>query len=489
MIYYLCRFASKDIKALLLDVVHCVGCGLLGGGMAAFVFIPNIIFISGNPRVGGFHGLLNMLTTVLSEYMYILKTLLLPGEPISTTSAVYADHFASHGFYIPMFGLVLGIVYTIKKRDWLSRIIIYCAVASFIPLLSDLFYMYSAAQMRWWYMFALMVALASVRMLEEPEVKATRIATGIYVGIVVVYVAVIKLLNHYSVNDRVWIYDSKRFYLIAAVAIVGAVLTCLFATAEQVNYKKILTSVSAFSLCLLFGIMVVYRSSSWIGVQSYRQRFEAATQIELPNNQYRLNDAMNLISMAAHVAGFSNQSSTDTNSIRDFESLFGYYSEVVGMPKNEIPGLAELLAGKYYLSLDPAAGNVLAEYQTNLEPMYLMEREACPIGFAVDSYILYDELMELEVNDRAVALLDSVVLNQEDLSDEISGNIAHTTSADIALDKPVSEYVAEHTAGAVLDFNKDGNGMTCRTNYDKDTYVYFTVPFDDGWTAKVKKQK
>ncbi len=486
VIYYLCRFASKDIKALLLNVVQCMGCGLLGGGMAAFVFIPNIIFISGNLRVGSFTGLIPMLKNTLWGYMYILKTLILPGEPISTISAVYTDHFSSHGFYIPMFGLVLGIVYAIKKRDWLSRLIIYCTVASFIPLLSDLFYMYSAAQMRWWYMFALMVALASVRVLESPEVKATKIATGVYVALISVFTVVITIFNKYSVADRTWIYDRKRFYAISLIAIIGAIITCVLTTAKEINYKRMLAGVSAFSFCLLIGIMVIYRSSSWIGVQSYRQRFEAATQIELPDNQYRLNDSMNLVCMTAHVAGFSNQSSTDTNSIREFEGLFVYYNEVIGMPKNEIAGLAELLGGKYYLSTDSGDGNYLAKYETNLEPMYLMEREACPIGFAVDSYVPFMEMMAyIKPEDRAVAMLDSVMVNEEDITDEMKSILPCKIANDLELDRPVSEYVAELTDRAVLDFNKDGNGMTCRTNYDKDTYVYFSVPYDDGWTAKV----
>ncbi len=485
VIYYLFRFASKDIKTLLMDAVKCVGCGLLGGGMAAVVFIPNIIFISGNPRVGSFSGFFAMLTTSLSEYMYILKTLLLPGEPVSTMSSVYANHFSSHGFYIPLFGLTLGIVYVLKKRDWLSRVILYCAIASFIPLLSDLFYMYSAAQMRWWYMFTLMVALASVRMLEEPERDTARLAGGIYIALTVVYVVAITVMDKLAVADRQWIFDAKRFYGIALIAVVGAVLTIIFASARDINYKRIFVGVSAFSLGLLFVTMVIYRSSSWIGVQSYRQRFEAATQIEISNKQYRLNDAMNLVCMTAHVAGFSNQSSTDTNNIRNFEALFDYYSEVVGMDKNDIPGLAELLAGKYYLSFDPNAGLCLAEYKTNLEPMYLMEREACPIGFSVDSFITKDELMSMDVNNRAIALLDSIVLEDEEITDEIKKDLQQKSASEIELDKSVSDYVLEHTEGSVLGFDMNGHGMSCVTGYENDTYVYFSVPYDEGWTATV----
>ena len=356
VIYYLCRFASKDIKAMVNDAIKCVGSGILGVAMAAFVFVPNIIFISGNPRTGEFSGFFSMLKTTLVDYMYIAKTMLLPGEPITLISAVFENRFSSHGFYLPMIGISLAIAYVIKKRDWLSKIILYCVVASFIPLLSDLFFLYSAAQMRWWYMFALMAILASVRMLEEPDKKAIGIGTACYVALIILYTVVLVILNVNHVQERVWINDGKKFAVLVFVAILGAVLTALFVLKDSVDYKKFLTAVSVYSLGLLASIMFLYKTCDWMGYQAYKQYFLAATQIELPSEQYRLNHSLNLVSMTAHVAGFSNQSSTDTNSIRDFEDLFDYYSQVVGMPKNEIPGLAELLAGKYWLSEDKNAG-------------------------------------------------------------------------------------------------------------------------------------
>lgn len=489
VIYYLCRFGRKDIKGMLLDAVKCILCGILGVGMAAFVFIPNIIFISGNPRTGQFSGILSMLKSTLPEYMYILKTLLLPVEPMTSISAVYTTRFSSHGFYLPMVGLVLVIAYVIRKRDWLSKLIVYLAVASFIPLLSDLFYMYSAAQMRWWYMFTLMAALASVRMLEEPDAKATKLGTGIYIGLIAVLVIALNILNQLQVNEAYWITSPKRFYTYVALAVAGAIATCIIVARDEIRWKNVLVNISIFSLGLMFVTMFIYKTCDWMGYQSYKQRYQVATQLELPNNQFRLNDTMNLISMTAHVAGFTNQSSTDTNSIRDFEALFDYYAEVVGMPKNDVPGVAELLAGKYYLAFVQQPGLCVAEYDTDMGTVYLMEREACPIGFAVDSYITKEDLMSMDMNQRGIALLDSVVLDADSLTKEIKSDLPRCTPDDIDLGKSVSEYVVEHTNGAVQGFNKDGHGMSCVTEYDKDTYVYFSVPYDTGWTATIDGKK
>ena len=489
IIYYLFRFASKDIKALFKDVVTCILCGILGVGMASFVFMPSIIFVMGNPRAGAFKGIIGMLTTTLTDYMYIAKSLILPTETMTSASIIGPQNFSSHGMYLPIFGLVLVIAYIIKKRDWLSRIILLCAVASFIPLLSDLFYMYSAAQMRWWYMFNLMVVLASIKVLEDPDRKAVKIGAAVYASLIAIFTIGINVLNALNVQGNQWILDSKRFYLGVIVAFVGIIVTLLITLRPVINYRAALAMVCACSLALLLNTMYVYKTCDWMGYQAYKQRFDIAKQIELPSEQFRLNDTMNLISMIAHVAGFTNQTSTNTNSIFEFEDLFDYYHNVAGMPKNNIPGLAELLGGKYYISFQESNGILIDEYDTDLGKAYLYEKSACPIGFAMDSYITTAELKSLDVNQRAIALLDSVVLDEADVTDEIKADLEHTSASDIDFEKSIDDYVVEHTYGSVLGFTKDGHGVNCATGYDKDTYVYFSIPYDTGWTALIDSQK
>ncbi len=485
IVYYLFRFASKDFKAMLSDIVRCIGCGILGVAMAAFLFLPNIMFISGNPRTAQFSGILSMLKTTLPDYMYILKNLLLPAETLTSVSVISEQNFSSHGMYLPLFGMVPVIAYVIKKRDWLSRIILFCTVASFIPLLSDLFYMYSAAQMRWWYMFCLMVVLASIRTLEEPDVKITKISTILYISAIVIYVIIINVLNTLRINDQAWINHGTRFYAFVVIAIVCAFVTCFIVTRPTINYKMLVSGVCVTSVVLMLTMAFIYKTCDWMGYQSYKQKYDVSVQLELPSEQYRLNNTMNLISMTAHVAGFTNQTSTNANSIIEFEDLFDYYHNVAGMPKNDIPGLAELLAGKYYLMYEETPGIVVDTYNTNLGTAYLMEREACPIGFAVDSYITKDELTSLNVNQRAIALLDSAVIDKEDLTKEIKSDLKHTGADDIDFDKSISDYVDENTDNSVIKFTKDGHGMNFVTGYKKDSYVYLSVPYDEGWRAYV----
>lgn len=479
VIYYICRNISGDKKKFGVGILQCMLCGVAGVGMAAFILIPNILFVSGNPRTDSFGGIFSMLTTNMSQYLYIAKTLFIPGEALTTISAIYPQYFASHGFYLPMVGWGLAIAYLIRKRDWLTGLIVFCLVASFVPLLSEMFFLFTSSQMRWWFMFSLMVSLASVRELESPVVKDIGIGTAIYVAIVMVLALYIYRAN--------LINSPKRFALLVAIAVAGALLTFIIASAKNSGrYAVLLTSISAFSVLIMTITIHTYRQAAWLDYDGYKLRFEAATQIQLPSEQYRLNDTMNLISMVAHVAGFSNQSSTDTNSIRDFEALFDYYDPVSGIPKNDIPGLAELLGGKYYLSFDTNGGNFIDEYETSYGTMYLLEREACPIGYAIDSWISSDELIKLDTSARAIALLDSAVIDGGDAtSSNLAGELQQKNAADINIFMSVSDYVAEATSRAVGDFSKDGHGFRCTTSYENDAYVYFSVPYDRGWKALI----
>ncbi len=451
--------------------------------MAAFILIPNILFVSGNPRTEATQGFLSMLTTDISQYLYIAKTLFLPGEALTTISAVYTQNFASYSFYLPFVGWGLAIAYIIHKRDWLTSIIIFCLAASFVPLFSEMFFLFTSSQMRWWFMFTLMVSLASALMIEEADTKAVGIGTIIYLCIILVLGCVIYRLN--LVNNI------RSFGLIVFIAVVGAIVTfILIALGKSYKYPLLLLFISTCSVLLMMNTIHTYRKAAWLDYDGYKIRYEVATKLNLPDDQYRLNETMNLISMVAHVGGFSNQSSTDTNSIRDFERLFDFYDPVSAIPKNDIPGLAEILAGKYYLSFDSNDGNYIDKIDTSYGPMYLLERDACPIGFAIDSWISTEELMNLDVTERAIALLDNAVLDKDTVTNtSICDELLQKKASDIDLNTSVSEYVGQANSKAVNSFQKDGRGFSCESNYEKDTYVYFSVPYDSGWNATIDGDK
>ena len=175
---------------------------------------------------------------------------------------------------------------------------------------------------------------------------------------------------------------------------------------------------------------------------------------------------------------------------------------------------------------------------------YVVERNACPIGFAVDQVITEDDLKKIDVSERGLVLLRSAVIQPDDCesvsdlapcisyrtalesiqtdagSDETadtgsnkldpsdnaglvfdsdqegyspSGRDADNLSksspgekiamTDDELQDVAAERVAYDSGRAVENFQRTSDGFVCESDYPDNELVYFSVPNDSGWKA------
>ena len=175
---------------------------------------------------------------------------------------------------------------------------------------------------------------------------------------------------------------------------------------------------------------------------------------------------------------------------------------------------------------------------------YVVERNACPIGFAVDQVITEDDLKKIDVSERGLVLLRSAVIqpdecesvsdlapcisyrtalesiqtdagsdetadtgsNKLDPSDNAglvfdsdqegyspSGRDADNLSksspgekialTDDELQTVAAERVAYDSGRAVENFQRTSDGFVCESDYPDNELVYFSVPNDSGWKA------
>ena len=160
ILYYFLRFFKRKQAVLFVkNGMKCLGCGILGVGMAAVIFIPSVLYVMGNPR-SGMELYLNYLFSDTQNVLMVLKGFLFPVEVMGNQSAVMPQNWNSIGCYLPMIGTSLALAYVIKKRDWLAKLLLVLFLVSFSPLLSSVFYLFTIIYYRWWYMFILMMALA-----------------------------------------------------------------------------------------------------------------------------------------------------------------------------------------------------------------------------------------------------------------------------------------------------------------------------------------
>lgn len=201
-IYYLLRFWSKDRKTFFKNALISFGCGCVGVGMAAILFLPSILYILGNTRTHssiGFHTLSNYIGHIL----IYAKGTLFPGESMGNLSCIMPQRWTSDSCYLPMLGSVFAITYLLKKKNnWLTKLIVILWIFSCLPTMDSLFYLFTEPYKRWWFMFVLMLTLASILVLDSPEQYP--IKTGIIVNItlLVLFTVILISLNQISWANR-----------------------------------------------------------------------------------------------------------------------------------------------------------------------------------------------------------------------------------------------------------------------------------------------
>lgn len=508
VIYFLFRYFSRDSYDLgrpsvketggpfVKLVAKCMGCGVLGVAMAAVLFVPSVMYISTNRRAESTQ-LLSDLFWSWRELLYVLKGFIMPAESMPDLSCVFPSKFHSAAAYLPFVGIVFVIAYIIKKRDWLSRIMLVLITASFLPIIGNVFYLYKDNQMRWLYMLVLMMALASCRVLESIEeygVKPVRIGAIINGALLLIFFVLIEFVCKDDEGQSL-LYSQKHFVFYMAAAVLTLIAVCILVElraklfAGPRFYRGVLVMTSLCAVVTTFMTLHVYRANGR-DVDAYGGEYDMACQVELTDDQYRFNTASNVDTMVSYTSGFSLFTSTDVVSIKEFEDLFDYYGATYALNKNTYPGLAQLLGGKWLLSLEPY-GNLVATYETRSNTYYLIENEACPIGYGVTSYIRESELRSLPVESRAIALLQAVCVADDVDASTLTG-LTEKKAADITTtdetggtDNLVASLTATNKAAKVDNFAKDGHGMTFTTGYEDDTWVYLSVPYDMGWSATI----
>ena len=396
-------FRRYTVKRML----KCLFASALGVGMAAVLFLPNVLYLLGNPRSGTDK---NGLTMQIKDYLFILKAYLIPGEAMNSESCIYYEQYGSIACWLPLAGISLSLVYVIKKRDWLSWLLVLLFVISFVPLFSSVFLLFAEDSKRWLFMMTLMAALASGLALEKADGKA--IKTGVIVTAVLLagfYIAV-NIIPHEGY--RGYGIHAKRLLLFVAISFAGLALTWLFGAQP----KKMLALTAVFAMLTTGITAYVYDGFAGNTRQTYLDNYKAGMTLENEDAQCRENISNNELTLPGNAAGIASFSSTLSNSTYELCEAFGYSYLNDTRFRDEVNGLPELLTS--------------------------------PIGWTVDKPLTLEEVKQLDIDDRAAAFKSDGC--------KFVGN-----------------------------FSRDSSGFFCSSDFKEDTYVFFTVPNDDGWKAYV----
>lgn len=358
VIYYLIRYRKLPVRQFVSGIFTCALCGVLGVGMAAILFLPNIVYVLGNSR--GQNKLhLENLAYDSAGLLHIVKGLLFPGESMREFGAVIRQTWGSTSAYLPFFGISMVIAYVKgKKKTWLSDLLWILGIISLFPLSGSIFLLFSESNQRWWYMFVLALALATAKVLENTEDYPVIKSSMLYMAILSIFYFTLRLVKWNANGDSI-VFDKGRFTLYYLVALAGPLIFCVLKRLKWNSYKNLL----AFTMCgcILTTALTLhfYRSAGSGYDKQYKENFEAGLQLKTIDEQYRYNSISNELMINGDAAGIGVFCTTVENSSRKFDSLFDHYSSNSTQNKYDVPGLSELLAGKYEIVRDSGYKKIL----------------------------------------------------------------------------------------------------------------------------------
>lgn len=502
ILYFCIRFLAVNFKKYIRVLPQCLLEGVLGVGMACFLFLPAILFTAANPRLNIFLYGPSALTFDGARYLEIIKAFLMPADLMPYQSAIFDSDFTSSSAYLPLFGPVLVIAMMIgSRKNWMTRITFLSMIMACVPLFNSLFYVLNAAYYaRWFYMPVLIMALMSAVALEKRNeinsrkgLLATAIAT--------VLLAAFLLFYPWSQSERSAVFHPDLFlaYLSAALAGLAATYYLVWRFKNVKHWIPIATSAVVLFTAGL-GLFNIEATNSIYSYQSgsniYNTLIKTGARLDqiLPKSEdYRVkisDDGSNL-PMVSNTPTVNSFTSMVNGSIFSFYNSIGAPRDVKTVVPGDYYGLEPLLSQRFYI--DTVKDNSLhpyAQFNNGTNTVYIYEnKNVLPIGFTYDYYITQSQFNMIPAEYRHFALLKAVVLSSSEI-----GQVK-----DFLLPLPQSQLnsvsngyylqdVQARASEASIYFHRDQRGFTSKILANSQKYAFFSVPYDKGWSATVNGQ-
>lgn len=479
---------------------------IIGVMLAACILLPSVLALIGNPRTG-----LSDLQQGWNFWVYwqerrpmeILYNMFFPPDLVYN-SYLFGDQAAkwsSLSVWIPLFSMSGVIAYVqSRQKDWLKKILAISLLMAFIPGLNSLFVALNQSYYaRWYYMPILMICLATVISLEDHEIDLIRGRRWTTV-ITTVFILAIGLTPRLE-NDtwKFGLYDNAaRYAIVSCIAIACLVLTNILIDRfrEEGEDRFLKTTFAVTSAIILIcgytfitiGKVMNSPKGEWI----VEHAIEGKDNLALPDDEFARSDfykAMDNMGMYWQLPNIQAFHSIVPVSIMEFYPEVGVKRDVSSKPSTEYYQLRSFLSVKWLFigesqeEQSPMPGYTYVDTQNGFN---IYENDNfIPMGFAYDAYISRETFDDSSTSNRVKLLLKGIVLEEEDA--EMNSDILPELDTE-NLGFSYEDYtvdVDERCSQSSYFFEKDNRGFTSKINLDQENLVFFSVPYEKGWSATV----
>ena len=502
------RFAAVALEAV---------CGTL---LAAVLLLPSAMSVLGNPRLeAALSGADLIRYSEPSNYLFILKNLLLLPDitllnNFGMTTAQSSGCFAGAVCVFPLCGAI-AYFRCVKGRDHFKLLMTVCTVMMFVPALNQAFSLFNATFYgRWFYMPALISAVMTARAAEMWEQDGAALKKGLLPAAVITGAAAaasltVTLLAKYNViglsfSNYAYALIQPVFAL-TALALLAMPMLRPAPEDRALLTRQLLTRTAGFCIAgmlLTVGCGYIFRGTSESYIMNSVLDFRDENAFPEDSGFFRTSSEANLQNMPV-IWGYPTVryfNSTVEPSVISFYNSLGLARGVKSdYDISEYP-LMTLLSVKYYADqayfddegnarpaaeVLPASGGSFTFVSGSSDINIYRNSEFIPMGFAFDRYTTNAALEGQPVLMKEYACLEALVLDEEQISRyaDILEEFDTSSLADAA--DRYSDTCAEKRKNSCSRFELQGSRFEAEISLEKPALVFFSVPFSEGWSAKV----
>ena len=507
IIYFLCKVSAGDLKLTPRLFGHLAFESVLGAALGFVILWPAVLSLLQNPRTIDLSSGWGFLTySKPQQYLAILLSWILPPDSPYMTS-IWSEgiiKWTSMTAYLPLCSLAGAVAYwQTRQGDSKKRIIGTCAVFALVPVLNSGFYaLNSSYYARWFYMPVLILAAMTVNALEDPAVELDRPAKRI--GWLMIATLAFALVPVQDTSTKEWtlgvLQNPGQYAAVLGFGLAGLLVYRFIARHWRQDKRlpqRMLAAVLAFSC--LFGIthIGIGKFGQWNTDSDLVEEYTNALVLkeDLPEGDWRIDTFKTHDNLGLWLDKSSLQyfGSTAAPSILSFYPALGVKRDVRSEPDISNYALRGLLSVKYLITTPEKQEDFLAaaddgwSYYDTKDGFMLYENENyVPMGFTYDYYITEESYETTVKNTRANLLMRALVLSEEDAETygKYLKKLPDAKLDDLWYDTYVSDC-ADRRASACSTFQMTNSGFHAEITLKKDNLVFFSVPYDDGFTAYV----
>ena len=510
-IYFVCKLTAKDFRLTARKFGHLLWESVLGVAMGCLLLFPAVLSLLQNPRTIDLSSGWGFLTYAkVQQYLAILLSWILPPDSPYLTS-VWSEgviKWTSMTAYLPLCSLAGAMAYwRSRKADSKKRIVAVCAVCALVPVLNSAFYaLNSSYYARWYYMPTLILAAMTVNALEDPDVDLDAPARGI--GWIMLATLVFAVVPVRDDTTETWSFgvlkNPEQFFVVLGFGLLGLMLYRVLCSKwrQDSRFAQRMTAAALVFACAFTMVHIgIGKFGQWHTDSDLVEQDTNALLLknDLPEGDYRI-DTYKIhdnIGMWLDKSCLQYFGSTAAPSILSFYPGLGVKRDVRSEPEITNYALRGLLSVEYLITTPEKRESFEDEadagwtYLADVDGYTLYHNDNyVPMGFTYDYYVT-EATYEASIKTlRSNLLMRALVLTDEDVAQygKYLTELPDAMLDDLHYDS-YTQDCADRRAHSCSVFQMNNAGFHAEITLDKPNLVFFSVPYDDGFTAYVNGEK